>query len=85
MDSSFGVLDAFAFLVFAVLIAVAVIVIVKLGSRSSPPVYNWRGNYVASMAAGVAGALLSMHVRNCKREGTVLGRSHFLRRPAQGR
>jgi hypothetical protein len=31
MDSSFGPLDAFAFLVFAVLIAVAVIIVVKLG------------------------------------------------------
>jgi hypothetical protein len=30
MDSSFGVLDAFALVVFAILIAVAVIVIVKL-------------------------------------------------------
>ena len=32
MDSSFGPLDAFAFLVFAILIAVAVIVVVMLGS-----------------------------------------------------
>ena len=31
MDSTFGVLDAFAFVVFAVLIAVAVIVFVSLG------------------------------------------------------
>ena len=31
MDSSFGVLDAFAFIVFAVLIFVAVVIVVSLG------------------------------------------------------
>src|ERR1700680_3485358 len=31
MDSSFGLLDAFAFLVFAILIGVGVIIVVKLG------------------------------------------------------
>jgi hypothetical protein len=36
MDSTFGVLDAFAFVVFAVLIAVAVIAIVSFGAIAGP-------------------------------------------------
>jgi hypothetical protein len=41
MDSSFGPLDAFAFLVFAVLIAVAVIVVVKLGQLPGQLARKW--------------------------------------------
>ena len=41
MDSSFGLLDAFAFLVFAILIAVAVTVIVKLGQLPGQLARKW--------------------------------------------
>lgn len=41
MDSSFGPLDAFAFLVFAILIAVAVIVVVKLGQLPGQLARKW--------------------------------------------
>jgi hypothetical protein len=41
MDASFGPLDAFAFLVFAILIAVAVIVIVKLGQLPGQLARKW--------------------------------------------
>lgn len=41
MDSSFGPLDAFAFVVFAVLIAVAVIIIVKLGQLPGQLARKW--------------------------------------------
>ena len=41
MDSSFGPLDAFAFLVFAILIAVAVIIIVKLGQLPGQLARKW--------------------------------------------
>jgi hypothetical protein len=41
MDSSFGALDAFAFLVFAILIAVAVIVVVKLGQLPGRLARQW--------------------------------------------
>jgi hypothetical protein len=41
MDSSFGVLDAFAFVVFGVLIAVAVIIIVTLGQLPGQLARKW--------------------------------------------
>jgi len=41
MDSSFGILDAFAFLVFAVLILVAVIIIVSLGKLPGQLARKW--------------------------------------------
>src|SRR5271169_5678987 len=41
MDSSFGPLDGFAFLVFAILIAVVVIVIVKLGQLPGQLARKW--------------------------------------------
>jgi Protein of unknown function (DUF3302) len=41
MDSSFGALDAFAFLVFAVLIVVAVIIVVKLGQLPGQLARKW--------------------------------------------
>jgi len=41
MDSTFGVLDAFAFVVFAVLIAVAVIVFVSLGKLPGQLARKW--------------------------------------------
>ena len=41
MDSSFGALDAFAFLVFAILIAVVVIVVVKLGQLPGRLARQW--------------------------------------------
>jgi hypothetical protein len=42
MDASFGVLDAFAFVVFAVLIAVAVIIVVSLGQLPGRLARKWR-------------------------------------------
>jgi hypothetical protein len=41
MDDSFGVLDAFAFAVFAVLILVAVIAVVMLGRLPGQLAYKW--------------------------------------------
>jgi hypothetical protein len=41
MDSSFGPLDAFAFVIFAVLIAVAVIIIVSLGQLPGRLAREW--------------------------------------------
>jgi len=41
MDTTFGVLDAFAFVVFAVLIAVAVIAIVSLGQLPGHLARKW--------------------------------------------
>ncbi len=41
MDSSFGVLDAFAFIVFAVLIFVAVIIVVSLGKLPGQLARKW--------------------------------------------
>ena len=41
MDSSFGILDAFAFLVFAVLIGVAVVIIVSLGQLPGQLARKW--------------------------------------------
>lgn len=41
MDSSFGVLDAFAFVVFAVLIFVGVIIVVNLGKLPGQLAQKW--------------------------------------------
>jgi hypothetical protein len=41
MDSSFGPLDAFAFVIFAVLIAVSVIIIVSLGKLPGRLAREW--------------------------------------------
>jgi hypothetical protein len=41
MDSSFGILDAFAFVVFAVLVLVGVIVLVSLGKLPGQLAQNW--------------------------------------------
>jgi hypothetical protein len=41
MDSSFGALDAFAFVVFAVLILVAVVIIVSLGKLPGQLARKW--------------------------------------------
>jgi hypothetical protein len=51
MDSSFGALDAFAFLVFAILIAVAVIVIVKLGQLPGQLARRWGHPQAAAINA----------------------------------
>ncbi|MEK9278540.1 MULTISPECIES: DUF3302 domain-containing protein [unclassified Bradyrhizobium] len=53
MDASFGVLDAFAFVVFAVLIVVAVIIFVSLGQLPGRLARKW-GHPQAS-AVNVAG------------------------------
>ena len=53
MDSTFGILDAFAFVVFAVLIAVAVIIFVSLGKLPGQLARKW-GHPQAS-AVNVAG------------------------------
>ena len=56
MDSSFGPLDAFAFLVFAILIAVAVIVVVKLGQLPGQLARKWGHPQAAAInAAGWIG------------------------------
>jgi hypothetical protein len=41
MDSSFGALDAFAFVVFAVLIFVGVIIVVSLGKLPGQLAHKW--------------------------------------------
>ena len=41
MDSSFGALDAFAFVVFAVLILVGVIIVVSLGKLPGQLAHKW--------------------------------------------
>jgi hypothetical protein len=41
MDSSFGVLDAFAFVVFAILIFVGVIIVVNLGKLPGQLAQKW--------------------------------------------
>jgi Flp pilus assembly pilin Flp len=46
MDATFGVLDAFAFVVFAVLIAVAVIALVSLGQLPGRLARKWGQNPV---------------------------------------
>ena len=51
MDSSFGPLDAFAFLVFAVLIAVATIIIVKLGQLPGQLARKWGHPQAAAINA----------------------------------
>jgi hypothetical protein len=51
MDSSFGPLDAFAFLVLAILIAAAVIVIVKLGQLPGELARKWGHPQAAAINA----------------------------------
>ena len=51
MDSSFGVLDAFAFVVFAVLILVAVIIVVSLGKLSGHLAQKWGHPQAAAITA----------------------------------
>jgi hypothetical protein len=51
MDSSFGVLDAFAFVVFAILIAVAVIIVVKLGQLPGQLARKWGHPQAAAINA----------------------------------
>jgi len=53
VESSFGVLDAFAFVVFAVLIAVAVIAIVSLGQLPGRLARKW--GHPQAAAVRVAG------------------------------
>lgn len=42
MDSSFGALDAFAFVVFAVLIFVGVVIVVNLGKLPGELAHKWQ-------------------------------------------
>jgi hypothetical protein len=42
VDSSFGVLDAFAFVVFAVLILVGVVIVVSLGKLPGQLAHKWK-------------------------------------------
>jgi|SRR5690242_5501278 len=63
MDTSFGILDAFAFVVFAVLIAVAVIIFVSLGQLPGRLARQWdhpqaSAVNVASWIGMVTGGLL---------------------------
>ena len=51
MDSSFGVLDAFAFVVFAVLIFVAVIIVVSLGKLPGQLARKWGHPQAAAINA----------------------------------
>jgi Protein of unknown function (DUF3302) len=41
MESSFGILDAFAFVVFAILIVVAVVIVVSLGKLPGQLARKW--------------------------------------------
>jgi hypothetical protein len=51
VDSSFGPLDAFAFVVFAILIVAAVIVIVKLGQLPGQLARKWGHPQAAAINA----------------------------------
>ncbi len=51
MDSSFGVLDAFAFVVFAVLIFVGVIIVVSLGKLPGQLAQKWNHPQAAAINA----------------------------------
>jgi Protein of unknown function (DUF3302) len=51
MDSSFGALDAFAFLVFAVLIFVGVIIVVNLGKLPGQLAHKWGHPQAAAINA----------------------------------
>ena len=51
MDSSFGVLDAFAFVVFAVLIFVAVVIVVSLGKLPGQLAEKWGHPQAAAINA----------------------------------
>ena len=51
MDSSFGVLDAFAFVVFAVLIFVGVIIVVSLGKLPGQLAQKWGHPQAAAINA----------------------------------
>jgi hypothetical protein len=51
MDSSFGLLDAFAFLVFAVLILVGVIIAVNLGKLPGQLAHKWGHPQAAAINA----------------------------------
>jgi hypothetical protein len=53
MESTFGVLDAFAFVVFAILLAVAVIIIVSLGQLPGRLARKW--GHPQAAAINVAG------------------------------
>ena len=51
MDSSFGVLDAFAFVVFAVLIFVGVVIVVSLGKLPGQLAQKWGHPQAAAINA----------------------------------
>jgi hypothetical protein len=51
MDSSFGALDAFAFLVFAVLIFVGIIIVVNLGKLPGQLAHKWNHPQAAAINA----------------------------------
>jgi hypothetical protein len=51
MDSSFGILDAFAFVVFAVLIAAAVVIVVSLGRLPGQLARQWGHPQAAAINA----------------------------------
>src|SRR5271167_2321741 len=51
MDASFGVLDAFAFVVFAILISVAVVIVVMLGKLPGQLARKWAHPQAAAINA----------------------------------
>jgi hypothetical protein len=51
MDSSFGVLDAFAFFVFAVLIFVSVVIVVNLGKLPGQLAHKWNHPQASAISA----------------------------------
>lgn len=51
MDASFGVLDAFAFVVFAILISVAVVIVVMLGQLPGQLARKWDHPQAAAINA----------------------------------
>ena len=59
MDSSFGMLDAFAFVVFAVLIFVGVIIVVSLGKLPGQLAQKW--NHPQASAINAMSAIGAMN------------------------
>ena len=58
MDSSFGVLDAFAFVVFAVLILVGVVIVVSLGKLPGQLAHKWKHPQAGAINAALCAAAI---------------------------
>jgi multisubunit Na+/H+ antiporter MnhB subunit len=75
MDSSFGILDAFAFVVFAVLIVVVVIIFVSLGQLPGRLARKW--DHPQASAVNVAG-WIGMATGGAVAAGVDLGLPHSI-------